>query len=139
MKQVKIAIIGAGQRGEGYANYVEHNPYEARIVAIAELNAERREQFRQLHHLTAEQCFSSWQEMLAALVEADAVLVCTQDRQHFEPAMAALNAGYHVLLEKPMSPDPVECVLLGQRAREVDRVFSICHVLRKRCFLALCA
>jgi predicted dehydrogenase len=136
MKQVRIAIIGAGQRGKGYANYVEHNPYEARIVAIAELKQARREQFCQNHHLTAEQSFISWQEMLAAPVEADAVLVCTQDRQHFEPAMAALDAGYHVLLEKPMSPDPVECVLLGQRAREVERVFSICHVLRYTTFFS---
>ena len=60
MKQVKIAIIGAGQRGEGYANYIEHNPYEAQIVAIADLNFKRRERFCQNHHLSAEQCFISW-------------------------------------------------------------------------------
>src|SRR5882724_6150109 len=106
MKQIKVAIIGVGQRGEGYANYIAHNPYEAQIVAVAELNSTRREQFCQKYHLSAEQCFTTWQEMLSVSIAADAILVCTQDRQHFEPAMAALNAGYHVLLEKPMSPDP---------------------------------
>ena len=49
---------------------------------------------------------------------------------HFEPAIKALEKGYHVLLEKPMSPDPQECVIMGQYAEKYNRVFSICHVLR---------
>ena len=139
MKRVNIAIIGAGQRGEGYANYVAGHPYEAQIVAVAERDPERREKFRELHHLSAEHCFADWHDLLAQPVQetrVDAVLVCTQDRQHYEPALAALNAGYHVLLEKPMSPDAQECVKLGQRAQEVDRIFSICHVLRYTTFFS---
>lgn len=61
---------------------------------------------------------------------ADAVLICTQDKQHFDPTMKALEAGYHVLLEKPMSPDAKECLLMGEKASQLNRVFSICHVLR---------
>ena len=61
---------------------------------------------------------------------ADAAIICTQDRMHFEPTMAALGKGYHVLLEKPMSNDPYECIGMGEYARQHNRVFLICHVLR---------
>lgn len=44
--------------------------------------------------------------------------------------MKALQAGYHVLLEKPMSPDPEECIRMGEMASKAGLVFSICHVLR---------
>ncbi|HET8910301.1 MAG TPA: Gfo/Idh/MocA family oxidoreductase [Ktedonobacteraceae bacterium] len=136
MKQVTIAVIGAGQRGTGYADYVSEHPHEARIVAVAEPNPARRERFRLRHNLSEESCFASWQELLDKPPLADAALVCTQDRQHFEPSMAALGTGYHVLLEKPMSPDPRECLKMGQRAEQVERIFSICHVLRYTSFFS---
>lgn len=136
MDQIKIAVIGAGQRGEGYANYVLKHPYEAQIVAVADLNPQRRVKFQQVHHLRDDQCFASWRELLAQPQLADAVLVCTQDRLHFEPAMASLEAGYHVLLEKPMSPDAWECVEMGKRAAASNLVFSVCHVLRYTNFFA---
>ena len=68
---------------------------------------------------------------------ADAVFICTQDKQHFEPTMRALEAGYHVLLEKPMSPDPEECIRMGEMASQAGLVFSICHVLRYTPFFPL--
>lgn len=40
---------------------------------------------------------------------ADAVLICTQDRMHAEPAEAFAGLGYHILLEKPMAPDEAAC------------------------------
>ncbi|MBE3559284.1 MAG: Gfo/Idh/MocA family oxidoreductase [Ktedonobacteraceae bacterium] len=133
MRQIELAVIGAGQRGRAYAEYALKYPHEARIVAVAEPDQARRERFQALHHLAPEQCFADWQELLAqsgAGRPADAVLICTQDRMHFAPAIAALRAGYHVLLEKPMSPDPRECIVMGESAETYQRVFVICHVLR---------
>ncbi|GHO78763.1 oxidoreductase [Ktedonobacter sp. SOSP1-85] len=137
MKKVTIALIGAGSRGmESYGSYALQNPYELEFVAVAEINSGRRAKFQQLHNLPAERVFADWRELLSQPKLADAVLICTQDRMHFEPAMAALQAGYHVLLEKPMSPDPAECVKMGAYAAEVGRVFSICHVLRFTSFFS---
>ncbi|GCE13622.1 Gfo/Idh/MocA family protein [Tengunoibacter tsumagoiensis] len=130
MQKVKLALIGAGQRGQGYANYALKHPYEAQIVAVAEPDPRRRAKFQAQHALPDDVCYPDWQELLQQPHLADAVLICTQDRQHFAPAMAALDAGYHVLLEKPMSPDPLECLQMGQRASQVGRMFTICHVLR---------
>ncbi len=136
MKKVMIAVIGAGQRGVNYGEYALRYPYEVQFVAVAEPNSRRREPFQSLHKIEAERAFTDWQELLAQPRLADAVLICTQDRMHFAPAMAALERGYHVLLEKPMSPSPEECIRMGQRAQQLNRIFSICHVLRYTNFFA---
>lgn len=130
MKQVTIAIIGAGLRGVNYLEYALQHPHELQVVAVAEPVAERRNSFQARHGLEDDRCFENWDDFFAVPKLADAVLICTQDKQHFIPTMKALEAGYHVLLEKPMSPDAKECVLMGEMATQVNRVFSICHVLR---------
>ncbi|MFC5407105.1 Gfo/Idh/MocA family protein [Cohnella soli] len=130
MKKITVALIGAGQRGFNYANYALQNPHEMQIVAVAEPVAERRNAFKEQHGLSDEQCFAHWDDLFAGPKLADAVLICTQDKQHFDPTMKALEAGYHVLLEKPMSPSAEECIRMGQMAAQTNSIFSICHVLR---------
>ena len=136
MKKVTIAVIGAGQRGINYGSYALRYPHEVQIVAVADPNVRRRERFQSLHAIADTRCFVNWQDLLAEPGLADAVLICTQDKMHFEPAMRALQAGYHVLLEKPMSPRPEECVEMGAYAATTDRIFAICHVLRYTNFFA---
>ncbi len=136
MKQVTVALVGAGLRGVNYLESAKQYPDEMQIVAVAEPNRERRAHCQARHGLPDDKCFSHWDELFAQPKMADAVFICTQDQQHFEPTMKALDAGYHVLLEKPMSPDAKECVAMGARAAQLDRVFSICHVLRFTNFFA---
>lgn len=130
MKKVTVAIIGAGLRGVNYLEYALAHPNELQVVAVAEPVAERRESFQARHNIADNMCFENWDDFFAVPKLADAVLICTQDKQHFDPTMKALEAGYHVLLEKPMSPDAKECLLMGEKASQLNRVFSICHVLR---------
>lgn len=49
---------------------------------------------------------------------------------HYKPAKLTLEKGYHLLLEKPMSNNPMEIMELGRIAKEKNNVFMICHVLR---------
>ncbi|GAB6988558.1 Gfo/Idh/MocA family protein [Paenibacillus pini] len=130
MKKITVALIGAGLRGINYLEYALQHPHELEVVAVAEPVQERRDNFKAKHSLADEVCYESWDDLLNQPRLADAVLICTQDTQHFEPTMRALEAGYHVLLEKPMSPNPEECILMEEMATKVNRVFSICHVLR---------
>lgn len=130
MKKVTVAIIGAGLRGVNYLEYALQHPNELQVVAVAEPVVERRESFQARHSIPDDRCFENWDDFFAMPKLADAVLICTQDKQHFDPTMKALEAGYHVLLEKPMSPDAKECLLMGEKAAQLNRVFSICHVLR---------
>lgn len=53
---------------------------------------------------------------------------------HYHPTLKALELGYHVLLEKPMSPSPEECVEMELMAKKHNRLLTICHVLRYTAF-----
>jgi predicted dehydrogenase len=137
MKKVTVALIGAGQRGmDCYGKYALRYPYEVQFVAVAEPNRERREKFKQEHRLSEEQCFADWRELLAQPKLADAVLICTLDKVHFAPVIAALQAGYHVLVEKPLSPNPDECLQMGAAAEKAKKIFLVGHVLRYTNFFA---
>ncbi|MEC0212531.1 Gfo/Idh/MocA family oxidoreductase [Paenibacillus ehimensis] len=131
MKPLTAILIGAGARGaHSYAPYALDYPHELKFVAVAESNPLRREKFAQAHGLPPERCYDSWEHLLVEPRLADIAIICTQDRMHYEPTVQALAAKYHVLLEKPMSPSPKECVEMEQAARENDRLLTICHVLR---------
>ena len=135
MKQVTAVLIGAGQRGMGvYASYALENPEALRFVAVAEPDDERREKFGRMHGIAPDRLFKEYRDLLGRPALADAAFVCTQDRMHFEPTMLALARGYDVLLEKPMSTDPAECVLMAEQARRQGRLLSVCHVLRYTSF-----
>lgn len=131
MKKPSLAVIGAGARGLlSYAPYFSRFPDEAEIVAVAEPNEQRRMDFAQQFDLPDERVFASWEELLAQPRFCDALLICTQDQMHFAPTMAALQQGYHVLLEKPMSNSPSECIEMTEMARRAGRLLTICHVSR---------
>ena len=131
MKQVTAILIGAGQRGaDVYASYALQFPSELKIVGVAEPNAERRERFCALHNIAPENSFADWSEVFQKPKFADCVFVCTQDRMHCEPVLKAFAKGYHVLCEKPMSPDETEILAMQNAAEKSGLVLSVCHVLR---------
>ena len=61
---------------------------------------------------------------------ADMAIIATQDKMHFEPAMMAIEKGYHLLLEKPVAPTPEECVQIAEAANKKGVAVVVCHVLR---------
>jgi len=61
---------------------------------------------------------------------ADIVMICTQDKMHFEPAMKAIDKKYDLLLEKPIAPTANECIKISQAARNNGVKVLVCHVLR---------
>lgn len=86
-------LIGAGNRGyEAYGGYALAHPEEIRFVAVAEPHPVRRARFAQAHAIPPEAQFSTWEDLLSKRQVADAALVCTLDRLHVEPAVAALPA-----------------------------------------------
>ncbi len=130
MKQITAIVLGAGQRGETYADYSKDFPNELKIVGVAEPRADRRAQFAEKHNIAPENVAADWKELLERDKFADTVFVCTQDRMHFEPVMLALEKGYDVLCEKPMSYDRQEIITMCETAKKKGRMLSVCHVLR---------
>ncbi len=128
---VTFAICGCGARGlEAYAPYQDRRPDEMKIVAGADVRPERLAMLQERYGVPEAMCFSSDQELLAQPRLADVMIVATQDRQHVPAALAALDKGYHVLLEKPISPSLEECRALQQKAHEMGKAVVVCHVLR---------
>ncbi len=130
-EKLKIAILGLGSRGlDVYAANIPKFADKMELVAVADLRRERVEEARRLYGIAGENCFSSAEEMLEAERMADAMFICTQDRDHVKHAQAALEKGYHLLLEKPVSADAEECRALLETARRCKRRVCVCHVLR---------
>lgn len=129
--KLTAVLIGAGGRGYyAYAPYAQNYPHELEFVAVAEPDPVRRQLFADCYGIAQQNVFADWQEALSRSKMADVVFICTQDRMHFDPTMMALRQGYHVLLEKPISPEAGECLLMEQEAALQQRILTVCHVLR---------
>lgn len=80
--------------------------------------------------MPAEGVFETAEQFFARPRMADAVLICTQDSQHYAYACQAIDLGYSILLEKPISPSVRECLDLQRRAEEKGTQIMVCHVMR---------
>ncbi len=130
IKPVTAILIGAGHRGNIYARYAIDNPGELKIVAVAEPNIARRNRFNLQHDITEDCCFDNWEDIFKQAKFADAVIIATPDDIHARPCIAALEAGYDILLEKPIAVTEEECRLILEKAVESNRIVGVCHVLR---------
>ncbi|WP_343246361.1 Gfo/Idh/MocA family oxidoreductase [Diplocloster hominis] len=128
--KIKVAIIGVGARGMHYARCCQEFSDQVEVTAIADLIPERLRELSEELHLPENRCFASGEELLEQDRLADIMFICTQDRQHFIPAVRAMEKGYHLLLEKPVSPFAGEWGVLLQTAERTGRQVVVCHVLR---------
>lgn len=123
-----IAVIGLGNRGRMYAR--RFASAGAKITAVCEKNPVILEQMRVSLGVPAENAFTSDDEFFAKGKLADAIVIATQDRDHYGHAKQAVNLGYHVLCEKPVSPVKAQCDELDALVKEKGVFFMVCHVLR---------
>ena len=126
----KVIVIGAGGRGTRYSDIAATMGEEFKIIAVAEPIDIRRNYIKNKFGLPDEMCHLSWEEFLSRPKFADLVIIATMDRQHYAPAMAAIEKGYDILLEKPMSATPEECCEIARAASEKGVFVLVCHVLR---------
>jgi predicted dehydrogenase len=129
-KQVSIVAIGAGNRTNKYLEYVKQHPDKAKLVGVVELNEIRRNKIAEKFCLEPSACFTDYHEFFRSSLKVDAVMICTPENMHYEPCMMAIEAGYHVLLEKPIAQTPEECIAIGEAARRKNVIVTVCHVLR---------
>ena len=126
---MKLALIGAGQRGMIYAEYAYFNK-GVEIVAVVEPHKERREIAAEKFQIASENVFETVESFFEKKVACDAIIVASMDKDHYEQSMKALELGYDLLLEKPISPSVAECIALWQQAKKYNRKVIVCHVLR---------
>ncbi len=139
MTPVSAVLLGAGNRGgDVYGAWALEHPGELKVVAVAEADPVRRAKFVASHGLPTDAQFPSWRDLLARPQLAQAVIVALPDAEHEASALAAFEAGYHVLLEKPIAPTPAGTRAVVDAARAAGKLLMLGYVLRHtRFFLTL--
>lgn len=126
MKKIKIGIIGVGNiAGTHLASYLKNPNVE--IYAFCDINKERLEFMGKKYGVT--RLFTDRNEMLK-LEELDAVSVCTWNNGHAPCTIDALNAGKHVLCEKPMATTVEEAEAMKEAAVKNGKLLMIGFVRR---------
>ena len=94
---VTVALIGAGNRGQGYVGWIARHRDRAKVVAVADPDPHRRSLVQAAHPEAV--AYKTWAELLA---DPDAVfdmaIVATQDQFHREPVLALAERGTAILL-----------------------------------------
>ncbi|MBQ7384327.1 MAG: Gfo/Idh/MocA family oxidoreductase [Clostridia bacterium] len=125
-----VLVIGAGSRGTCYSEIGAAIGDAFKIVAVAEPIDARRNYMRDKFGIPEEMCHLSWEDFLSRPKFADIAIIATMDRDHIAPALAAIEKGYDLILEKPMGATPEECCQIERAAAKKGVFVQVCHVLR---------
>lgn len=127
-----VAALGCGARTQTYVSLMaRYYPHQFSLVAAADPQAERAGAIQQLAGTPRGfRSFGSFQELLAEERLADMAIIGTQDADHHEAALAAMEKGYDLLLEKPVATTREDVLSLADTAERRGRRVMVCHVLR---------
>ncbi len=129
-KIVTVSIIGLGGRGgEAYGRYLVEQTDKFKITNVCDINSVRLQKYGDLFGVEADNRFDD-EDKFFEQKRSDVLFITTQDRMHVRMAKKALNLGYDLVLEKPISDDPRELRELSELAHETGRKIMVCHVLR---------
>ena len=122
-KEISVGLIGIGNMGSAHASAVGGGRVEGlRLAAVCDIDRERLELCMQKN--PGVKGYSDWQELIRDET-LDAVIIAVPHPMHAAMAMAALKAGKHVLVEKPVDVSVTRAKELNEVARTSDRVFAI--------------
>lgn len=120
-KKLRVAIVGCGGISEVHLRTYQNMP-DVEIVAGVDIKPERLDVMKDKFGIT--RLYEDWRDMLAE-VKPDAVDVCTPNGVHAPAAIAASEAGCHVITEKPMAMNPGECEAMIAAAKKAGKVLVI--------------
>ncbi len=121
-RRIRVALLGCGRIAHVHAGYLRQVP-EVEFVGAADLDAAGREAFTRRWQLPT---FSDPEELLAA-AQPDVVHVLTPPATHAALAVELLQAGVHVLIEKPMALTVADADLMVAAARRTGRLLTVDH------------
>ena len=123
MKKFKTAVIGVGYLGQFHAEKYAALP-DSELAGVVDTDPKRAEEVAQK---VGTKAFSDYRELIG---KVDAVSIVVPTQYHFEVARAFLEAGVHVLLEKPITTTVDEADELIRIAAEKGAVFQVGHLER---------
>ncbi|MFF0341677.1 Gfo/Idh/MocA family protein [Kribbella sp. NPDC004875] len=126
-RDIRLAVVGAGMRGHAYAAEAAALP-GVEVVAVADRNPTTLARFAGL--FPDARVFDDWRDVAALPRLADAVVVALPDEYHRDASVAFAEAGYDILLEKPIATSPEDCDDIENAAKANGVSITVCHVLR---------
>ena len=128
-KVLSVAIIGCGSRGFCYGEPMQKRENKYKIVSVCDISSEKLARAKKTFSLPDDALFLDENEFFETR-RADVLVLATQDRDHVRQCVRALELGYDVLLEKPISPlkEELEELLVAQK--KYGGKVVVCHVLR---------
>jgi predicted dehydrogenase len=123
---IRWGIIGTGRFGRIHAKAIQ-SLHGQELVAMSNRSSERLVQA--VTDFQVPHSYPDFEQLLDD-PNVDAVSITTHWRDHFEIAQAALAAGKHVLLEKPMAETAAQCGELVKQARQANGRFMVGHICR---------
>lgn len=125
-----VALLGLGARGgETYGAYAEKHPDEFKVVAVCDTDKEKVRRYGERFSLPESARYTDGRKLTEKKL-ADIAVISVFDRDHYTYAIPALQAGYDLILEKPVSPVPDECIGIRDTAVSLGRKVAVCHVMR---------
>ena len=124
-KSLRAGVIGVGTFGSQHARiYAEHDSVD--LVAIADLRTDRLDDLARIYNVRT---YTDFKELLSK-ESLDLVSVCTSDELHVEPVLAAVEAGVHVFVEKPLAMSVSDCDTMIQKSERAMIKLMVGHILR---------
>jgi len=123
---IKFALAGAGYIAEIHARAIQRHP-QAELAAVVEKFPEKAAEFTQKHHIPAQY------ETVESLVDTggiDALVIGTPNFLHAPQAISALEAGIHVMVEKPMAMNTTEALDMQTAAQKSGALLMLAHCWR---------
>ena len=125
---LKIALLGAGWFGrEGHLNNLV-NIEDVEVIAACSKSKEDLDAAKGIVGDSL-RTFGDWQQVLE-IEDVDAVIVALPNHQHHVAAVAALEAGKHVLCEKPLGLSILQCNDIIEAAEAAGKVLQVGHEMR---------
>ena len=126
MDRLRIGVIGLGWYGEIHCDALIGIP-NIELAALCTRTESRLAEMAAKFGVA--KTYADYSDMLAD-PEIDAVSIVTMWDQHTEPTIAALKAGKHVFLEKPMASTVADCAKMMEAARGAKGILQIGHICR---------
>lgn len=127
MKKLKIAVVGTGNISHYHISAYLKNP-NVELYALCDIDGEKLREKGEKYGV--ERLYTDEAKMLAELPEIDAVSVCTWNAAHASCSIMALNAGKHVLCEKPMAMNAKEAAEMIDASKKNGKKLMVGFVRR---------
>lgn len=120
--KIRIGIIGSGGIAGAHARAYMKMP-DVEVVAVADIVPGKAAEFVSRHQVTGARAFDDNHELLA--LDLDGVSICTPNVAHYQTTLDALQAGKHVLVEKPLSYTLDQAVEMVQASKKAERILTV--------------